>query len=157
MSTSARRPWAALQVRPGGRSERGGGDLAGRPSLPLPCRGRPAPSAGALFSNSRATGGAFGPRESPTAPRGERQLLSPIRARGRAWRGRADAGDQWDSGSGAGREGWAWSESGTKVSRAATARASWSAKLSGRGVLVRPGVEKPSNVFSFGPTLQFRR
>ena len=146
MSTSAPRPWAALQVRPGGRSERGGADLAGRPNLPFPCRGRSAPSAGALFSNSRATGGAFGPRESPTAPRGERQLLSPIRARGRAWRGHADAGDQW-----------AWSESGTKVSRAATARASWSAKLSGRGVLVRPGVEKPTNAFSFGPTLQFRR
>ena len=56
-----------------------------------------------------------------------------------------------------GREGWAWSESGTKVSSAATARASFRAKLNGRGVLVRPSVEKPTNAFSFGPTLQFRR
>lgn len=111
-----------------GRAERAGRRGPRWPaSLPFPYRGRSAPSAGALFSNSRATGGAFGLRESPTSPRLERQLLSPIRARGLAWRGRADSGDQWDSGSGVGRGGWAWFESGTKVSSAATARASWRA------------------------------
>lgn len=111
-----------------GRAERAGRRGPRWPaSLPFPYRGRSAPSAGALFSNSRATGGAFGLRESPTSPRLERQLLSPIRARGLAWRRRADSGDQWDSGSGVGRGGWAWFESGTKVSSAATARASWRA------------------------------
>lgn len=111
-----------------GRAERAGRRGPRWPaSLPFPYRGRSAPSAGALFSNWRATGGAFGLRESPTSPRLERQLLSPIRARGLAWRGRADSGDQWDSGSGVGRGGWAWFESGTRVSSAATARASWRA------------------------------
>lgn len=69
------------------------GSAAGAPRLPLPCRGRSAPSAGASFSNLRATGGACGPRESPAPASGrwERRLLPAIRAQGRAKHGRAAA------------------------------------------------------------------
>lgn len=87
MGAAGRRPRAALQVRRRGRRERAGSHLTDRPAeTPRPCRGRSAPSAGAWFSNLRATGGACGPRESPARPRWERRLLSPIRAQGRGSR-----------------------------------------------------------------------
>lgn len=78
----------AAGARAGGASGAAGTSLAGE--VPFPLQGSLGSSAGALFSNSRATGGAFGLRKPDFAALGA-AVLSPIRARGLAWRGRADS------------------------------------------------------------------
>lgn len=102
VSTSARRPpWAALAGAPARRAGRRGTWL---PASLLPYRGRSAPLQAPCFLTEGNRWCFWSEGEPDFAALGA-AVTSPIRARGLAWRGRADSGDQWDLGSGVGRGG----------------------------------------------------